>query len=113
MSGSNHFQLIMNYLERTFWAVIITGLVFRLVQDRLTRIIKVKARVIDKYNVPYVQYGNNAPPRNVTDYTVAFDCNGRTKKFLVSLLVYDTLQKDDQGTLTYRGSHFIGFDHKQ
>ena len=113
MVGSNHFQLIMSYLERAFWAVIITGLLFRIIQDRLTRIIKVNAKVIDKYNVPRKQYENKTSSENATDYMVAFDCKGRTKKFFVDLLVYDNLHKDDQGLLTYRGSHFIGFDHNK
>ncbi len=106
----NRIPFIMNCLIWFFWAVIIIGFVFRIVQNHLTRLISVKARVIDKYHVPYVQYGSRIP-KNVTDYTVAFDCNGKTKKFFVSLWVYDTLNKGDQGTLHYRGSRFVQFDH--
>lgn len=102
---------VMNYLTAAFTVVIAVGLAVRFYRNRLSKQIAVKARVIDKYAVAHVQYGKGAP-QNITDYTAAFDCGGRTKKFFVSCLVYDGLQKGENGILTYRSSHFIGFERK-
>ncbi len=105
------FQItsVINYFFDILFAVIGIGLAVRFFKDRYSKKITIKAEILDKYETAHPQV--KMWVQTVTDHTVVFDCGGETKKFSVSALAFQGMQKGDKGVLTYRGSHFIGFEH--
>lgn len=97
-----------------FMALILLVIIIRMVVSFFKKPIKVNARVIDKYQSQGTRYDfeNRKGFRDVFYNTVCFDINGRIKKFNVSPLAYDFLQKGMQGELKYVDNKYIDFDEK-
>lgn len=78
-------------------------------RNRYSRPVSVPAKVADLYQETHTEYRGRSVPRNVTDFTAAFDCGGKVLKFSVHVLAYQGLHKGEKGILTYRGTHFVEF----
>lgn len=96
-------------MEFGFIAVIVIGLLIRFLRSHVGKPVRVNATIVDLYRAQHTKYGYAQPARNVSEFTAAFDCEGKTKKFFVSAFVYGTLRRGQQGVLTYRGSRFLDF----
>ena len=95
-----------------FWAVVFCGMVYRVIAPKFRKVIKAQAKVFDKYQSDNMVYDfvNRRGTVKCDYYTVCFDINGRIKKFNVSPLSYDYLQKGMSGTLFYKGNDYIDFE---
>lgn len=95
-----------------FWTVILGGMVYRVIIPKYRKTVKVKAKVIDKYQSDNMVYDfvNRRGTVKRDYYTVCFDIDGGIKKFNVSPLAYNYLEKGMKGTLSYKGNTYIDFD---
>ena len=93
-------------------SAIVVLLIVRLFGDWFKKAVKVQAKVIDNYMSERTVYDMVYRRGMRTDqiYTVCFDINGYVRKFNVSPLAYDYLQKEMRGTLTYKDRTYIDFD---
>ncbi len=93
-----------------FFILAYAGVLIRLSLNYFGKKISRRAVVIDKYMTQYKLVDTRAPSHTKTQYILTFACGKRTLKFKVSLWVYDTVEKNAKGILTYRGTRFIGFE---
>lgn len=95
-----------------FWVLIAVLIIARLFGGWFKKSVKVQAKVIDKYMSERTDYDMVNRRGMITKqfYTVCFDVNGYTKKFFVSPLAFDYLQKGMSGTLVYKGTTYIDFN---
>lgn len=104
--------LMAKGLEIGLAAVIVLGLLARVLRDTVRKPVRVKAEVADLYQTQHTQSYHSQPARNKTEFVAVFDCGKAVKKFFVSAFVYDTLRKGQRGTLLYRGSRFLKFQQE-
>ena len=99
-------------LASAFWLVIAIALIIRICNSCFKKPVKAQAKVIDKYMSERTVYDmvNRRGMKTEQLYIACFDVNGYTKKFFVSPLAYDYLQKGMSGTLVYKGTTYIDFE---
>lgn len=110
-------EVFFNYLPMIcilFMALILIAIAIRFIVISYKKPIKENAKVIDKYQSHGTRYDFETRKgfKTVFYNTVCFDVNGKVKKFNVSPLAYDYLQKGMQGELKYIDNKYIDFDEK-
>ncbi|GEM_PF-2076936 len=94
-----------------FFILVYVSVLVRLGLNYFGKKVGRQATVIDKYMTQYKPVGSRLTPQTKVQYILTFTCGQRTLKFKVSPWVYDTVEKNDKGILTYRGTHFISFEN--
>ncbi|MFT8888293.1 MAG: DUF2500 family protein [Ethanoligenens sp.] len=103
-----HFDPIA-MLPYLFILLLAVLLIWRALSEIFKRTVRTRAKVLEKYDTSYTTVGTMGLAKTVTDYVVVFDVAGRTKKFTVSIWLYESIKKGDEGMLQFKGDVLIRF----
>lgn len=99
-------------LGGAFWLVLIGGMAYRLLRDRVTRKKKTRAQILRKRDSTcenFTQFGALGR-RHITSFMLECRIQGKVRTFEVSPLLYDRVEAGQEGLLTYQGSRGIDWE---
>ena len=106
----NNFGNIVNFIFALIGAIIVIGIIIRVIINLFSKEKSIKAIVVDKQSYDKQIYRKSQAPFTVKEYVITFLCGNKKKYFSVSELSYRNYKVNQKGTLKYKGNQIIDFN---
>ena len=106
----NIFGNIVNLTFALVGAIIVFGIIIRVIKNLITKEKSIKATVIDKQSYDKQIYRKSQAPFIRKEYVITFLCGNKKKYFNVSELSFGNYKVNQKGTLKYKGNQIIDFN---
>ena len=105
----NIFGNIVNLTFALVGAIIVIGIIIRVIINLITKEKSIKATVIDKQSYDKQIYTKSQAPFIRKEYVITFLCGNKKKYFNVSELSFGNYKVNQKGTLKYKGNRIVDF----
>ena len=106
----NIFGNVVNFIFVVIGAVIVIGIIIRVIINIFSKEKSIKAIVVDKQSYDKQIYRKSQAPFTRKEYVITFLCGNKKKYFNVSELSYRNYKVNQKGTLKYKGNQMIDFN---
>ena len=106
----NIFGNIVNLTFALVGAIIVIGIIIRVIINLITKEKSIKATVIDKQSYDKQIYTKSQAPFTRKEYVITFLCGNKKRYFNVSELSFGNYKVNQKGTLKYKGNQIIDFN---
>ena len=106
----NIFGNIVNLTFALVGAIIVIGIIIRVIINLITKEKSIKATVIDKQSYDKQIYTKSQTPFIRKEYVITFLCGNKKRYFNVSELSFENYKVNQKGTLKYKGNQIIDFN---
>lgn len=110
MRMGNNFGNIVNFIFALIGAIIVIGIIIRVIINLFSKEKSIKAIVVDKQSYDKQIYRKNQASFTQKEYVITFLCGNKKKYFSVSELSYRNYKVNQKGTLKYKGNQIIDFN---
>ena len=105
----NNFGNIVNLIFALIGAIIVIGIIIRVIINLFSKEKSIKAIVVDKQSYDKQIYRKSQAPFTRKEYVITFLCGDKKKYFNVSEFSYRNYQVNQKGTLKYKGNRIVDF----
>ena len=109
MRMGNNFANIVNFIFALIGAIIVIGIIIRVIINLLSKEKSIKAIVVDKQCYDKQIYRKSQAPFMRKEYVITFLCGNKKRYFNVSELSYRNYKVNQKGTLKYKGNQIVDF----
>ena len=109
MRMGNNFGNIVNFIFALIGAIIVIGIIIRVIINLFSKEKSIKAIVVDKQCYDKQIYRKSQAPFMRKEYVITFLCGNKKRYFNVSELSYRNYKVNQKGTLKYKGNQIIDF----
>jgi len=106
----NNFGNIVNLIFVLIGAIIVIGIIVKLIVNLFSKEKIIEATVIDKQSYSKQINRKNQAPFIRKEYVITFLCGNKKKYFNVSELSYRNYRVNQKGTLKYKGNQITDFN---
>ena len=106
----NIFGNIVNLTFVLVGAIIVIGIIIRVIINLFTKEQSIKATVVDKQSYDKQIYRKSQAPFIRKEYVITFLCGNKKRYFNVSELSYRNYKVNQKGILKYKGNQIIDFN---
>jgi len=110
MRMGNNFGNIVNLIFALIGAIIVIGIIIRVIINLFSKEKSIKAIVVDKQSYDKQIYRKSQAPHTRKEYVITFLCGNKKKYFNVSELSYRNYKVNQKGTLKYKGNQIVDFN---
>ena len=103
------FRNIVNFIFTLIGAVIVIGIIIKVIINMYSKEKSIHAVVVDKQSYDKQIYRKSQAPFTRKEYVITFLCGDKKKYFNVSALSYGNYRINQKGSLRYKGSRLIDF----
>ena len=107
----NNFGNIVNFIFALIWAIIVIGIIVKVIINLFSKEKSIRAIVVDKQSYDKQIYRKNQAPFPRKEYVITFLCGNKKRYFNVSELSYRNYKINQKGTLKYKGNQIIDFNY--
>lgn len=105
----NFFANAVNFIFLIIGAIIVIGIITKVVINIFSKEKSIEATVVDKQSYDRRIYKKSRAPVTKKEYVITFLCSNKKKYFNVSELSYRNYKLNQKGTLKYRGNQITDF----
>ena len=110
MRMGNNFGNIVNFIFALIDAIIVIGIIVKVIINLFSKEKSIKAIVVDKQSYDKQIYRKSQAPFTRKECVKTFLCGNKKKFFNVSELSFVNYKLNQKGTLTYKGNKIIDFN---
>ena len=105
----NSFGNMVNFIFALIGAIIVVGIIIKIITNIFSKEKSIEATVIDKQSYDKQVYRKSQAPFMRKEYVITFLCGNKKKYFNVSELSYKNYRVNQKGILKYKGNQIISF----